>query len=161
MIHLINPYEIQEKRETILSLSAYGINHLTQDSALGWNYVLDHVWLTEQISEYVKNSDRVFPVILDVGCGNSLFHNFLEDRLGIKIWGIDRPEGYCHQNVVRNVDFFVDFLDFNYFEPHSVDVIYWLSSIEHNDIETIQHLYRKSLELLRPGGLLLITFPFA
>ena len=55
----------------------------------------------------------------------------------------------------------MDFLEFNNFEPGSIDIIYWLSSIEHNQIQQIKQLFAKSMELLRPGGLLLITFPLS
>ena len=161
MITILNPSEIEKETTIIRELEIFGLNHLTTKEDIGWNYILDHVWLTQKIEDYYKKINKINPIIMDVGCGNSLFHNFLEKRLGVNIWGIDRPEGYCHQEVVRNVDFLVDFLDFNYFEPNSVDIIFWLSSIEHNQIQQIKRLFNKSLELLRSGGLLLITFPLS
>jgi hypothetical protein len=39
-----------------------------------------------------------------------------------------------------------------------VDIIFWLSSIEHNEVNTIKRLYKKSKYFLKKGGLLLITF---
>jgi SAM-dependent methyltransferase len=161
MITILNPSEIEKETTIIRDLGKFGINHLTTEEDLGWNYILDQVWLTKEIEEYYPKIDKINPIILDIGCGNSIFHNFLEKRLNLNIWGIDRPMGYCHQEIVKNVDFLVDFLEFNYFDPGSVDIIYWLSSIEHNQIQQIKRLFNKSLELLRPGGLLLITFPLS
>ena len=161
MISLLNPSEIEKETVIIQELDKFGINHLTTKTDLGWNYILDHVWLTRKVKDYYQASNKINPIILDVGCGNSSFHNFLEKYLSIDILGIDRPEGYCHQETVKNVDYLVDFLDFNYFEPGTVDIIYWLSSIEHNQIQQIKRLYDKSVELLKPGGLLLITFPMS
>ena len=161
MITLLNPSEIELETAIIKDLDRFGLKHLKTKKDLGWNYILDHVWLTKNIEGYLKSIDKIAPIVLDVGCGNSPFHNFLEKRFEINIWGIDRLEGYCHQKVVKNVDFFVDFLEFEYFDPNSVDIIYWLSSIEHNQISEIKQLFRKSLDLLRAGGLLLITFPIS
>jgi len=161
MINILYPSEIEKEATIIRELEKFGLNHMITKEDLGWNYILDHVWLTKKVDEYYQNINRITPIILDVGCGNSPFHIFLEKRLSLNIWGIDRPEGYCHQEDVKNVDFLVDFLEFNYFEPGSVDIIYWLSSIEHNQIQQIKCLYNKSLELLRPDGLLLITFPLS
>ena len=161
MITILNPSEIEKEITIIRDLEKFGLNHLFSEEDLGWNYILDQVWITKNIEEYCKKVYSINPIILDVGCGKSIFHNFLEKQLNLNIWGIDRPEGYCHQDVGRNLDFLVDFLEFNYFEPGTVDIIYWLSSIEHNQIQQIKRLFTKSIELLRPGGLSLITFPLS
>jgi hypothetical protein len=55
------------------------------EGGVGWNYGLDFYWLFEQLKGV--DSDAL---ILDVGCGNSPFHTFAEDKLGIDIKGIDR-----------------------------------------------------------------------
>ena len=43
------------------------------------------------------------------------FSIILEKQLNLNIWGIDSPEGYCHQEEFKNVDFLMDFLEFNNF----------------------------------------------
>jgi len=121
------------------------------ENGVGWNYALDFHWLFKQLKGVSKDS-----LILDVGCGDSPFHTFAEDRLGLDIKGIDRSEGFCHQPVKSNMDYEMDFMDC---EIKNADVVYWLSSIEHNNLDTIKKLYNKSLEVMKPGGLLLITFP--
>ena len=161
MIELINPRKIVKSQQIIADLKQFGLDHQNLELDLGWNYVLDQVWLVEQLGEYLYSNNLYNPIILDVGCGRSPFHNFIEERFNLNVWGIDRPYGYCHQEMQRNVDFLQDFKEFSGFKESTVDVIYWLSSIEHNQINEIQLLYKKSIQLLKPGGLLLITFPIS
>lgn len=142
MIELLSPKQIsKEQRPTEI---------ICTDS-IGWNYPLDFHWLYSKLKPIKKNS-----VVLDVGCGNSPFHTFAEEKLGINIVGIDREEGFCHQPIVTNTDIFQDFMDC---EIKNADVVYWLSSIEHNKLEDIRKLYLKSMEVLKDGGLFLATFP--
>lgn len=161
MIELISPEKISQRQGIIADLKQFGIDHQNLEIDLGWNYILDHVWLVEHLEEYLNSNSIYNPIVLDVGCGRSLFHNYIEERFKLEVWGIDRPFGYCHQELHRNVDFLQDFIKFSGFRDSSVDVIYWLSSIEHNHKDDIRILYEKSIELLKPGGLLLITFPVA
>ena len=100
---IIDPPEIQREEGILQDLSRFGINHLTPSPDLGWCYALDHVWLYREIQRYVKMHKGKINVILDVGCGQSRFRDFLEKSLGVSIIGIDRSEGYCHQENLRNV----------------------------------------------------------
>ncbi len=161
MIELISPKSVKKEMELIQDFDSFGLKHLDINSPLGWNYILDHTWLYRMIENYLNTSLIREPVILDVGCGNSSFHNFVEDKLNIEVLGLDRPAGYCHQNKLKNVDFNVDFLKFKKYAEETVDIIYWLSSIEHNKLDDIKALYEKSMYFLRPGGLLLVTFPIS
>lgn len=161
MIEIISPQRIKKKNKMITELKNFGLDYFDTNSTLGWNYVLDHVWLYENIKIYLENNKIKDPIIFDVGCGNSPFHNFLENNLQIDIVGIDRPEGFCHQQEITNVDYNVEFLKFNKYKRGSVDIIYWLSAIEHNKIKEIKRLYKRSIHFLKPGGLLLITFPLS
>jgi SAM-dependent methyltransferase len=158
MIELIDPREIEKEKEVMEDLKQAGIDHFDVARPLGWNYILDHVWLYSNIKEYLENQGIETPMILDVGCGNSPFHCFVENNLNVDIIGIDRPQGYCHQEQLKNADYLVDFLKFEEFKAGSVDLVYWLSAIEHNRPDAIRKLYQKSISLLKPGGLLLVTF---
>jgi glycosyltransferase involved in cell wall biosynthesis len=158
MITILDPELIAQSQDIIQSLAREGLNHLTSDPKLGWNYVLDNVWVTKQMAQYIAAKKQQCLAILDVGCGRSRFHNFLEKRLGINIIGIDRPQGYCHQAQSENIDYYVDFLQLDAFPENSVDIIYWLSAIEHNEKEKIRQLFQKSMSLLKEGGLFLATF---
>jgi glycosyltransferase involved in cell wall biosynthesis len=158
IITILDPELIAQSQDIIQSLAREGLNHLTSDPKLGWNYVLDHVWITKQIEQYITAKKQRSLTILDVGCGRSRFHNFLEKRLGINIIGIDRPQGYCHQAQLENIDYYEDFLQLDAFPENSVDIIYWLSAIEHNEKEKIRQLFQKSMSLLKEGGLFLATF---
>lgn len=159
MIELISPVETSKEVELIKNLRDFGMDYLDINSVIGWNYVLDHVWLYRQIEKYLDDSKLMRPVIMDVGCGNSPFHNFVEEKLKVNVVGIDRPAGYCHQEKLMNADHLVEFLTFDIYPEETVDIIYWLSAIEHNQKEMIGKLYEKSWRMLKPGGLLLVTFP--
>lgn len=141
MIELLSPKQISKQDRLTEPICTDNI---------GWNYPLDFHWLYSQLQKVAKVSQ-----VLDVGCGNSPFHTFAEQNLGINITGIDRESGYCHQPVVTNADIFQDFADC---EIRNADVVYWLSAIEHNKPEDIQKLYLKSMEVLKEGGLFLATF---
>lgn len=160
MIEFIDPEDIEQRMDIILDMQEFGIDHFNLPSRLGWNYVLDHTWLSQKFNKFINIKGKNL-VILDVGCGASPFHNYLESKYDVDILGIDRPTGYCNQAVLRNVDYFVYFLQFDALEENSVDLIFWLSAIEHNEIDIIKRLYLKSMELLKRNGLLLITFPIS
>lgn len=128
----------------------------------GWNYALDHAWLFEHIDQYLGAAPTKFPVIFDVGCGNSMLHPFLEKELNVGIIGIDRIDGLCpHTQRTDIMDFCVDFLEFAETYPRTADIVFWLSSIEHNDIENQKRCVEASMKVLKPGGLFLATFGYA
>ena len=157
VLEILDPNEIG-KQETILNeLRDYGIVHDPAELNTGWNYVLDQVWVVKKIEKYIKRSSTTDLVVLDVGCGNSMFHNYLERKFNLKIIGIDRPTGFCNIGGQKNVDFQEDFLSLQKFETGSVDLIIWLSAIEHNEYYKIRQLFLKSKRLLRSGGMLLAT----
>jgi SAM-dependent methyltransferase len=126
----------------------------------GWNYDLDHTWIFENIFGYLElKVNRKDAVILDIGCGESKFHGFLEDYFGIGIIGIDRIEGLCPRSC-RNkiIDLNMDFCSENTLFNNQVDIIYWCSAIEHNPIDLQITCVEESLKALKPGGLFLATF---
>ena len=124
----------------------------------GWNYALDHAWLFEKIDTYIAERPDYAPVILDVGCGNSMLHTFLEEELHLGIIGIDRVFGKCPFNERdKRMDLCINFLQNDMFREN-VDIVYWCSSIEHNAESEIKECIAKSFDALRPGGLFLATF---
>lgn len=128
----------------------------------GWNYALDHAWLFEQIDLYLKETGIKLPLMLDVGCGNSMFHPFLEKELAAGIIGIDRLDGFCpHPGRTNIMDLCVDFREFSESIKGLVDVVFWLSSIEHNTVEEQRKSVEASLRALKPGGLFLATFGYS
>jgi predicted SAM-dependent methyltransferase len=159
MIKLISPQEISQEKSLIKNSQKFNVNYLDINSPIGWNYVLDHIWFYKEIKNYINENQLSNPLVFDVGCGSSPFYKILEGSLNIKVIGIDRPEGFCHLNHHENAVYNTDFLKLKEVPENSVDIIYWLSSIEHNKINMIKKLYKKSKYFLKKGGLLLITFP--
>ena len=159
IVEIIYPKDVKNEEKLLNLLSIYGINHIDTNPSTGWHYALDHFWLINQIEQFLIDKDKQNIVCLDIGCGNSKFHNFLEDYFGVFLIGIDRPKGFCKQKIQNNVNFVGDFLDFTGLKENSVDLIIWLSSIEHNELSTIKTLYEKSMDLLKPKGVFLATIP--
>ena len=122
----------------------------------------DHAWLFEKIDGYLKKSPNKLPIILDVGCGNSMLHTFLEEEIRSGVIGIDRIFGKCpYSERDRRMDICIDFTKDNDFFVNSTDIIYWCSSIEHNSIEEMRQCVESSFKALKPGGLFLATFCYA
>jgi SAM-dependent methyltransferase len=154
MLHILSPKDIA--RSPYRSrLAAAGIKG-------GWNYALDHAWLFERIDLHIKERQLGLPVILDVGCGNSMLHPFLERELSLGIVGIDRIDGLCpHPQRTDIMDFCDDFREIARRFEGMADIVFWLSSIEHNPMPEQKELLKASLRALKPGGLFLATFGFS
>ena len=152
MIELLSPKSISASPHRA-RLAAAGIKG-------GWNYVLDHAWLFEKIDAHMRG--RPGAVIFDIGCGNSMLHPFLEKELEAGIIGVDRIDGLCpHPGRSPIMDFCVDFLELSRTLESQADIVYWLSSIEHNPVQAQRACVEASLRLLKPGGLFLATFGFS
>ena len=117
-----------------------GKNYPELWTASGWSYMLDYNWIINEIEKHgAKN-------ILDVGCGKSPLGKYIAGTVKAMYTGIDRAYG----------------LDFKQYNPaENPDVIFWASSMEHNSPDEMQYLYRRSLEMLAPGGLFLSTITIA
>lgn len=59
------------------------------------------------------------------------------------------------------MDFCVDFRRFSKSFTEMADIVFWLSSIEHNSLEEQRACVEDSLRVLKPGGLFLATFAYA
>ena len=130
-------------------------------------YQLDWTYIFEKIDYYKKNNDKNHMVILDVGCGNSMFHLFLEEYYGQGIIGIDRTDSTLHKDellkmghtVTNATDLCIDFnINGNEYFNGNVDIIFWNSSIEHNSVEGINKAINSSLQTLKRGGIFLATW---
>jgi len=108
--------------------------------------------LMEEIAPLLSN--RVDPLILDVGCGDGLFFDKLKD-IGIPR-GIEmNPELVSDDNPWRDNIFLGAFEEYR--SKSTFDIILLLDVIEHidNDKATIA----KACELLKRDGFILITVP--
>ncbi len=125
----------------------------------GWNYHLDHAWLFKEVDEYVSARPSETPIIVDVGCGNSALHTFLESELHLGVIGVDRIWGACpYDERDMRMDLCIDFRTDNVFFNGTADIVYWCSSIEHNEPEEQKACVAESLRALKPGGVFLATF---
>ena len=154
MLELLSPKKIQDSpyRKRLIEAGIKG----------GWNYALDHAWIFEKIDKYIKNHNQDPLLTIDVGCGNSMLHTFLEEEFHMGIIGIDRIFGKCpYHERDRRMDLCIDFSKGNIFFKNNVDIIYWCSSIEHNTVEEQRRCLSESLKALKKGGLFLATFGFS
>ena len=115
-----------------------GYRHLWEKR--GWSYMLDYNWIMGHVLDFKPKS------ILDVGCGSSQLGSYAAAMVGAKYKGIDRSKDR-------------DFMQYGSKQPH--DCIMWVSSMEHNEADVMRALFLRSLKMLAPGGLLLITVPAA
>ena len=130
-------------------------------------YQLDWTYILEEIDKYRTINKKNQMVILDIGCGNSMFHTFLEEYLGQGIIGIDRNDSTFNKEeliemghtITNATDLCIDFIEIgNTFFNNNVDIIYWNSSIEHNSLEKMQEAINISMRALKKGGLFLATW---
>ena len=73
-------------------ISPYYKNILDKNVLGTFAYHNDWTFIFENILMWKKLNNNKMATILDVGCGNSMFHKFLEDYFSHGIIGIDRSE---------------------------------------------------------------------
>lgn len=106
----------------------------------GWSYMLDYNWIANKAICHGGTN------ILDVGAGGSPLGPYIANILGAGYTAIDRKRGQ-------------DFKDYEPVKPP--DVIMWASSLEHNTPREMYLLYKRSMDMLSPGGLFLATVTVA
>jgi SAM-dependent methyltransferase len=94
--------------------------------------------------------------ILDVGCGRGDIGSAFVAR-GWTVSGIEPSEGACMAARERNVDAFAGTLEEAPFPPQHFDAILFQHSLEH--VAVPREDVRRAWELLRPGGVLIISVP--
>ena len=106
----------------------------------------------------VSTAEKLDGDVLDVGCGEGLL---VERLAGVSrsVTGIDRDERAIRQAIVRTAGLTNTTLleaDFTEIEvaPDSYDLITCVAVLHHLDLESAR---RRSAEMLRPGGRLLVV----
>ena len=130
-------------------------------------YHMDWTFIFEKIDTWKKNNRNKIATIIDVGCGNSTFHTFLEQYYKHGIIGVDRTDSTkdykkfeeLGHKMVNAIDICSDFVDNGekYFS-NKADIIYWNSAIEHNNIPRIKKAIKVSMKCLKPGGIFISTW---
>lgn len=130
-------------------------------------YHMDWTFIFEQIDLWKKNNKNKNAIILDVGCGNSTFHTFLEQYYKHGIIGIDRTDSTkdyikfekLGHKMVNAIDLCTDFVDNGEkFFSKKVDIVFWNSAIEHNNIPRMKKAIKVSMNCLRRGGIFVSTW---
>ena len=108
--------------------------------------------------------------MIDVGCGNGMFHIFLEKYYKQGIIGIERQDSRKDYKkfeklghfITNATDISIDFIsDGNKFFNKNIDVIFWISAIEHNKIKKMQEAVNVSMKLLKKGGMFISTWAYS
>ena len=130
-------------------------------------YYLDWTFIFSQIDKWKKINNS--PLILDVGCGNSMFHPFLESYFYQGIIGLDRnnsSKDYEHlknnNHVMVNItDICCDFIDEGEeLFKDKIDIIFWNSAIEHNSLDKMKQAINVSMKCLKKGGAFISTWAY-
>jgi len=108
----------------------------------------------KRLSSMLEPQSRV----LDIGCGNGRFLNFLNTHRTFKIHGIEPGEGSARRAAqIEDLHLKKGFLSSDDFSPASLDAITMFHVFEHltNPAEVLDIIGK----ILKPGGILIISFP--
>ena len=165
----MNSYlKVFSPKETISS-KYYKIISETKSTLFGSKpYLMDWAFIFEQIDLW-KTKNRRIATILDVGCGNSMFHIFLEKYYKHGIIGIDRTDSTNEYDrleklghvMVNAIDICCNFIEEgNKYFNESADIVFWNSAIEHNNLENMKKAVKTSLQALKKGGVFISTWAY-
>ena len=153
----------------IISSKYYKIISETKPMILGPKpYLMDWTFIFEQIVLWKERNKRI-ATILDIGCGNSMFHTFLEKYYKHGIVGIDRIDSTIEYEkletlghiMVNSIDICCDFIEQgNQYFNESADIVFWNSSIEHNSFENIKKAVKTSMQALKKDGVFISTWAY-
>lgn len=112
--------------------------------------LLDSKIYSKKTLKFIKDKDKV----LDIGCGNCSFFDYIKRYRDVKMYGFDilkesaeiaKKKGYTYYSFLNTNEKF--------------NVIVMFEVIEHLDIQTKIEYAAKLKDLLADGGRLIITFP--
>lgn len=144
------------KPQDLIKLTQKGYNQIAAQFSQTRNYLWKDL---EIFNEYIKKGDK----ILDVGCGNGRFLDFLKDKK-IEYLGIDYSENLIKQARERCPD--KNFLVENFLEKREkkgekrvkYDVIVALAVLNHIPNKKLQLKFLENLKQnLKPNGYILMT----
>lgn len=119
------------------------------------------------IVKLVKQKIELKGKILDYGCGNGNFMNYLSiEYPNNEIYGLDFSQVSVEKSILKNkgntnVKSIINFseLDKN-FTDNSFDIIFLIETIEHLRTDILNNTLNIIHRLLKPGGYFIVTTPF-
>ncbi|MCI5149797.1 MAG: methyltransferase domain-containing protein [Candidatus Electrothrix sp. MAN1_4] len=119
---------------------------------IDWYYMADKAEY-QFAKKYLKKGD----VVLDVGCGKGAFAEYLKD-LDAQFIGLEFSAKACELAQEKGVNVeqgsIQDYADAN---PESVDIVTSFQVIEH--VSCVKSFFEAKLQVLKPGGKMIITVP--
>jgi tRNA (uracil-5-)-methyltransferase TRM9 len=165
------------KQATIEILNNLNKQFYDETGSVVWNQKPDYYWegwyqLTSFISENLKVKSEKLYKILDIGCGNARFSNFIDSELPIKqianieYLGVDFSVNFleqCHGGRQQNYANYelkqMDILkELEQLQGTNFDFVVMFGLIHHiPSFENRKKFFRKVVKLLNPNGLLVFT----
>ena len=117
---------------------------------------------TPLLKVYAEAYPSSRPKALDIGCGRGEMLSLYKDY-GFEAFGIDINKEFVEYSKSKGFDVaYADALDFlKSQEDNTYDIISLIHVLEHLSFEYAFELHKEVLRVLKPGGSLILEFPFA
>lgn len=114
--------------------------------------------IVEKFYDCFASGGTLKPRILDIGCGAG-YDSKLAYDLGAKVVGVDLSENLINiaKEEVKGPKFFVGDITDKFVSLGKFDGIMCLATIMHVDIENMRNVFSNMAQVLKKGGLLLIS----
>jgi len=113
-------------------------------------------FLIKELNTFIKNSlkenIRLGSIVLDIGCGEQPFRDYIEECGGSYL-GVD-----VNQNAENNVDIIANATDLKIIKTESIDIVLCTEVFEH--IDMVDLAFAEICRVLKKEGVLILTSPF-
>lgn len=130
------------------------LNRANEDGSIYYSYLF-------MCLDFIKDADLNNVKILDAGCGDGRFCQYLKD-LGCKhVIGVDYSDKALSFSrlLVNDVSFYRNDLSSLQFDNNSFDFIFLIETLEHIELNKVDIVINELFRVLKPGGRVVVTVP--